>query len=288
MRSFFSLSLKNLCDLCVSAVKFCLSWQHTRKGWLTLILITLLIMAGATLARAYNTASDTDSGQLARQQAPTAVPLVFPTFTATAGPPTETPTRTPTQGSGAMIEAVSPDTNVRAGPDITENRIGQIQPGAQYRVLGKRFEWYQIEYPQSPTGTGWVHYSVVTLTGDPATIPELELGDIPTIDPAFLDQQKTSEAIANTPGAAATLTAQALVTPTGIFTAIPGEAALEPGAPLPTFTYPPYTPTPVAFPRTNPPPVEATGIPPIVPIVPILALGALGLMGLLVSLLRRL
>ena len=104
--------------------------------------------------------------------------------------------------------------------------------------------------------------------------------------PAFQVQQQTADAIANTPGAAATLTAQVLITPTGIFTAAPGEAVtLAPGAVLPTFTYPPYTPTPVAFPRTNPPAEEAGGL---APLVPILVLGALGLMGLLIALLRRL
>jgi hypothetical protein len=258
----------------------------TRKRLWAVILAVLILAAGVTIARAHSAPSGDDSGENARQGPPTAVPLQFPTPTATAGPPTETPTRTPTSLGRAVVEAISPDTNVRGGPDINENRVGQIQPGTQYPVVGKRFNWYQIEYINSPTGTAWVYFEVVTLTGDPALIPELSLEDIPTVDPAFLAQQQTAEAVANTPGAAATLTAQVLITPTGIFTVVPGEGpTLVPGAPLPTFTYPPYTPTPVAFPRTNPAPAESGGIPPL---VPILALGALGLMGLLVALLRRL
>lgn len=256
---------------------------RTRR--LATLLVLAALLTSATLARAYHPSPADDPGQLARQLSPTAVPLQFPTPSPTAGPPTETPTRTPTQGSGALVEPISPDTNVRAEPDITANRLGQIQPGTQYRVLGKRFEWYQIEYINSPSGTGWVHNSVVTVIGDEATIPEISLESIPTIDPAFLDQQRTFEAIANTPGAAATLTAQALTTPIGVFTAAPAGDTLVPGAPLPTFTHPPYTPTPIAFPRVNPPTAESGGIPPL---VPILALGALGLMGLLVSIMRRL
>jgi hypothetical protein len=256
----------------------------TRKRLLAAILAALML--AVTIPRAHSALSGGESNAPARQGAPTAVPLQFPTPTATAGPPTETPTRTPTALGRAVVEAISADTNVRGGPDINENRVGQIQPGTLYPVLGKRFNWYQIEYTNSPTGTAWVYFEVVTLTGDPALIPELSLEDIPTVDPAFLAQQQTAEAVANTPGGAATLTAQVLITPTGIFTVVPGEGpTLVPGAPLPTFTYPPYTPTPVAFPRTNPAPVQSGGIPPL---VPILALGALGLMGLLVALLRRL
>ncbi len=245
-----------------------------------LAVVVLTVAAGVMITQAYRV-----HGSDGERQQPTAVPLQFPTPTATAGPPTETPTRTPTALGRAVVEAITADTNVRAGPDINDNRVGQIQPGTQYPVLGRRFNWFQIEYADSPTGTAWVYADVVTLTGDAATIPELELEDIPTVDPGFLAQQQTSEAIANTPGAAATLTAQVLITPTGIFTVVPEDRTLAPGERLPTFTYPAYTPTPVAFPRTNPPPVQGGGIPPL---VPILALGALGLMGLLVALLRRL
>ena len=244
-----------------------------------MVVAVVILAVGLMITRAHSA-----QGGDVRQQ-PTAVPLLFPTPTDTAGPPTETPTRTPTALGRPVVEAISEDTNVRAGPDINDDRVGQIQPGTQYPVLGKRFNWYQIEYADAPSGTAWVYSEVVHLTGDPGTIPELSLEDIPTVDPGFLGQQQTAEAIANTPGAAATLTAQVLITPTGIFTAAPEERTLAPGERLPTFTYPPYTPTPVAFPRTNPPPVQAGGVPPL---VPILALGALGLMGLLVALLRRL
>ena len=220
------------------------------------------------------------------QDNPTPVQLQFPTPTETPGPPTETPTRTATSAGRPFVEAIQDATNVRAGPDINEDRLGQIYPGTRYAVLGKRFEWYWIEYPESPIGSAWVHNSVVTLTGDPALIPDIELDQIPTIDPQFINQQGTAQAVQDTPGALASLTAQALITPTGLFTPEGGQAGptLIPGQPLPTFTYPPYTVTPVLVPRTNPPTAEQTGV---APIMIILALAALGLMGLLVGFLRR-
>jgi len=245
-------------------------------------LALLLTAAGIGTAWAHADPARADR----RAQEATPVPLVFPT--ATPSPAASgTPTRTPTQGaSGAFVEAITEGTNVRAGPDINEARLGQIGPGTQYPVLGRRFNWFLIAYPNAPGGQAWVYSEVVTLSGDAATIVEMELGDIPTADPLLSAAEGTAEAITQTPGIAFTLTAQSFITPTGVFTAAPGAGpTLAPGQPLPTYTFPPYTPTPVPIPRANPAPAAESGLPPI---VPILALGALGLMGLLVALLRRL
>jgi hypothetical protein len=195
-----------------------------------------------------------------------------------------------------MVEALSNETNVRAGPDINEARLGIINPGEQYPVVAKRFDWYQIEYPTSPNGMAWVYKEVVNLSGDAAAIPELSLEEIPEVDPAFLNAQdatsnaqQTVNAMIETPGAVGTLTIEAMITPTGVFTAGPGEIAptLEPGAPLPTYTPPQFTNTPIILPRAAATTDTSNegGFPPI---IAILALGALGLMGLLVSFLRRL
>jgi len=257
----------------------------SRRAWLALILGGAMVVLGVSLASAHAVA-DPLRREARAQITPTPVQLQFPTATETPGPPTASPTRTPTSAGRPYVEALADNTNVRAGPDINENRLGQIFPGTTYPILGRRFEWFWIEFPDSPTGTAWVHQSVVRVGGDVNQIPEIDLADVPTLDPAFVAAQQTAEAITATPGAAATLTAQAQITPTGIFTPGPGDApTLLPGQPLPTFTFPPYTVTPIPIPRTNPPPTTNTGV---APIVPILALGALGLMGLLVSLLRRL
>lgn len=256
-----------------------------RQRRLGLLVAGILIVVSGSIAWAASPGYDAQDAAAAQG---TPVPLQFPTPTPTAGPPTETATRTPTSAGRPVVEAISNDTNVRAGPDINETPLGKIYPGMQYPVIGQRFDWYRIEFPDSPTGTAWVYSGVVNLTGDPSLIPQLELEDIPTIDPVIASAQETLAAITGTPGAIATLTAQVQITPTGVFTAAPGQAepALIPGAPLPTFTFPPFTNTPVIIPRAAPSTAQdSSGMPPI---VPILALGALGLLGLLVSLLRRL
>lgn len=256
-----------------------------RRRLFAAVIILVLMAAGTSLAGA-RAGSPRRDGDPRAQGAPSPIPLQFPTATPTPGPPTETPTRTPTSAGRPYVEALSNETNVRAGPDINANRLAVIYPGTTYPVIGKRFDWFEIEFPNSPSGTAWVYRGVVRLSGDESLIPELNLEDIPTLDPAFIAQQETLAYISATPGAVTTLTAQAMITPTGVFTAEPGQGpTLVPGAPLPTYTFPPYTPTPVVIPTTNPPPPSSSGIPPI---LPILALAALGLMGLLIAFLRRL
>jgi hypothetical protein len=259
--------------------------MHQRRR-LGALVAGLVLVVSTSIAWA---GSSSTEGQPERAAQGTPVPLQFPTPTPTAGPPTETATRTPTSAGRAVVEAISNDTNVRAGPDINDTPVGKIFPGRQYPVVGQRFDWYQIEFPDAPSGTGWVYSGVVTLSGDPQTIVQLELEDIPTVDPAFAAVQETLAVITGTPGSLATLTAQVQITPTGVFTAAPGEVAptLYPGQPLPTFTFPPYTSTPVIIPRAAPSTLQdnSGSLPPL---IPILALGALGLLGLLVSLLRRL
>lgn len=253
------------------------------------LLTALLIIAGIGLAR-----HSTD-GVEAQDVSPTPVQLHFATSTPTPPRETNTPTRTPTLSGQVMIEALSEDTNVRAGPDINEDRLGTINPGEQFPVIAKRFDWYEIEYPDSPNGLGWVYKEVVNLIGDAAAVPELSLEQIPTIDPAFMNAQEatsnaeqTIQAMIETPGAVGTLTVEAMITPTGVFTADANATpTLEPGAPLPTYTPPPFTNTPIILPRAAAASTSSSEgeIPPI---VPILALGALGLMGLLIAFLRRL
>lgn len=255
---------------------------NTKRCLFAALLALLLIAGGASAAWA------TPRGEPERrvQTSPSPVPLQFPTSTGTTGPPSETPTRTATSAGRPFVEAISNETNIRAKPDIGADRVGLIFPGTTYAVLGQLYEWYLIEFPNSPSGTAWVHNSVVKLYGDETQIPEITLDNVATIDPAFLNAQATAAVISATPGAIATLTAESLITPTGIFTPEPGQAAtLIPGQPLPTFTFPPYTPTPVVIPRTNPTAETGSGFPPL---LPILALGALGLMGLLVAFMRRL
>lgn len=215
--------------------------------------------------------------------------VILPTGSATAVPPTETPTRTPTSVGAAQIEAKNADTNVRAEPDITGARVGIIQPGTRYVVRGRLFEWYQIVFPDAANGIGWTHQSVVNIIGDEASIPDLSAEDIPTQDPAILSAEETLVAITQTPGALLTATAQSASRPDTVFTQAPQVEAstLAPGQRLPTFTFPAFTPTPVAVADLRGRGVTATSDEAVPPLIPIAGLVAVGLAGLFISILRR-
>lgn len=226
------------------------------------------------------------------QQPATPIPVVPPTATPTLLPPTNPPTRTPTSQGPASVTPLEGAANVRAQPDINAERLGQIQVGQNYAVLGKYFEWYQIQFPDSPSGIGWVHQSVVQVLGDPNTIPDLTQSGLPTEDPILASRRQTLEVITITPGGVFTLTAEAQITPTGVFTLEGG--APNPNAPqaqnliLPTFTFPPTTPTPIdlnTISRPGQTDASSGGMPPIVPIAALIGLGSLGL---LITGLRRL
>ncbi|NDJ84512.1 MAG: hypothetical protein GYB66_01370, partial [Chloroflexi bacterium] len=116
-----------------------------------LALILMAVAIGWVLQdRRAAAATPSPTPQSIAQQA-TATPgsVILPTSTSTAPPATPTETRTPTPAGPVYVEARNPDTNVRSGPDISNDRLGQIQPGERYPVLGRRFRWLQIEYPNT-------------------------------------------------------------------------------------------------------------------------------------------
>ncbi|MBN2470477.1 MAG: SH3 domain-containing protein [Anaerolineae bacterium] len=222
------------------------------------------------------------------QFSPTPAPVILPSISPTAAVlVTVTPTRTPTPAGPALAEALEGPTNVRAAPDITAERLGQILPGDTYPVLGRGAGtlWYRIQYPDSPNGTAWVYEEVVSITGNIEAIPEIEVFTEPTIDVGRAGATQTIEALAETPGALETATAGALVA--GVV--VTGDASLPTNTPepLPTFTYPPG---PVAqsttFIPTNARAAGSEGGLP--PIIPIIGLAGLGSLGLLIAVLRRL
>jgi hypothetical protein len=135
----------------------------------------------------------------------------------------------PTAATMVRAEALNPNANVRANPTIEGEIRGQIQPGEQHVVRGWYFEWLLIEYPTSPDGYAWVHQSVVAVTGDVSTLPQVEPDNVP-----FIFSTPTLTA---TPASIETTTAPA-ETPQNI-SPLPTHTP----ASLPTFTPPPATPT---------------------------------------------
>jgi hypothetical protein len=221
------------------------------------------------------------------QFSPTPARVVLPTISPTlAYVMTPTPTRTPTPIGPALAEALEGPTNVRSGPDINAERLGQILPGEFYPILGRASGtlWYKIQYPDSPSGTAWVFEQVISITGDVGNIPELNLSSEPTIDVNSVVASQTLEVMALTPGALETATVQAL------FGGVIGNGeTLTPSptsGPLPTFTYPPgpVVQSTVVMPQAAQAAGDGGALPPIIPII---VLAAVGSFGLFIGILRR-
>lgn len=98
--------------------------------------------------------------------------------TNTPGPPTETPFPTATlEGNWARVEANT--LNVRTGPGLEYQQIGQVSSGDLFRILGTVIDqsWYVVEYQG---GVGWLKAEFITVLGDPATISIIQAPPSPT------------------------------------------------------------------------------------------------------------
>lgn len=252
------------------------------------LLALLLLMAQAPSAAQENATSTP-----VRVRIPTGG---APALQAVASP---TPTRTPTP-SVVMLEA-KPEAgpvNVRSAADIESGRLGTIQAGELYAVLGRRHRWLQIQFLSAPDGRAWVFEELVTVTGDENSIPNLIQVTAQPLSRAGPDSARSRAQLTLTPGAVLTMTASSRIL------AIPGQGANASAADaasgggvaaaLPTYTFPPHlesaTDTPDPLAQMNTPESQDTtpAIPErIPPAVPIALLAAGGLSGLVVYSLRR-
>ena len=241
------------------------------------------------------------------QDLPTGTPLQVVLPTALPILPTTTPLanvvpieRTPTPEGAAYLEAIT-EANVRSQADPESERLGTIRAGEQYTVIGRYFRWYQFQYSQSASGTGWVFDELVNVSGNINNIPDLS-ATAPTPDVAAIQSIGTLAQITQTPGGVLTATANVGVVPLPL--EANGSASVLPqdliATVLPTFT----VPANVAAPNTNATSSEGGAIiatPQLIqdqssdivlpsripPIVPILLLGGAGMLGLLISSSRR-
>lgn len=223
----------------------------------------------------------------------TPLPVVIPQNTA---PPTSlsllTPTPTFTMTPDAplvSLQAAAPaaDINVRDFPDVTGTRLGSLEPEQQYPVTGVYFQWYQFEYPASPTGRAWVFGELVTINGDQASIPAVDPNVQPTAASTEEIATATAAALLLTPENAESATAQARIL------TVPADEVVGADGFPPTFTPPPEIairqPTESADDLT-PTPADGniaaqffsdlemtTSLPPIVPIVGLVGVGVFGL-----------
>lgn len=255
---------------------------HFKRLGLTLIAISLALAIGlsadaagrtpAAIAQGFPTATATSSV------------LQLPTATATIlGGPTATPSRTPSVAP--VIAQALGDINLRSGPGTNTDVVGQLKTGDTVPVIGRslQYPWFVVAWKDAPNGQAWVYSGVVTIIGDPSTIPIIEPPPPPTLDPAQESAGQTATVVFATPGAADTATANFLAQPVGAFTITPqGGAAIA--AIAPTFTQPADLPNNRAIPTGAPTSQNKSGIPPAVVII---GLGAMGVLFLGLGLVRR-
>jgi hypothetical protein len=206
--------------------------------------------------------------------------IQLPTATNTqVGGPTATPSRTPTLVP-VLVEAIG-EANLRSGPGLDFEIVGQITAGNPVPVIGRsvQFPWYLVQWED---GEAWVFDQLVLVIGDITTIPIVDAPELPTQDPTQAAIEETATILIQTPGAAETATAAALFVPTGVFTATPGAEEAQGGF-LPTFTPPPPFNQPEVL-AEQPGRDEGNLIPPAALIV---IMGGFGALMVIVGLVRR-
>jgi hypothetical protein len=224
-----------------------------------------------------------------QQASPTPTPggvINLPTATATLiGGPTSTPSRTPPPAQVIARTIGDPITNLRAAPGTNADIevYAELPPGTDLPLMGRwlGFDWYLVAWQAAPGGTAWVYAPLVVVIGDITTVPAVTPLPQATIDPVLQAAGETATVQFQTPGAAETATAQAVVGPSGVFTTTPegggGFNAIEP-----TFTQPSPINAQDGFNTGTA--EQRSGIPPAVIII---SMGGMGLLTLIVGLIRR-
>ncbi len=107
-----------------------------------------------------------------------AIPLEEPQFVAAT--PTPRPTATP---DGVFLVITRAVQNVRVGPGLNYDILGQLQEGDQAQVIGATvdFSWVAINFRGT---TGWLSRPILDLIGDTTTVPVLTPPPSPTPLPA--------------------------------------------------------------------------------------------------------
>jgi hypothetical protein len=244
-----------------------------------------LVVAGLSVSLS-GVAGAAGGDSFAQLASPTSI-LQFPTATQTVvGGPTATSSRTPTL-TPVLAEALGDPTNLRSGPSLDFDIVGELSAGTSVPVIGRsvRFPWLLVIWQDAPGGQAWVYEQLVRVIGDITTVPIVEEPQLPTVDPTQAAIQATATILLQTPGAAETATATAFFAPTGVYTQTPG-GPVGPGVggPQPTFT----PPDPLQQVMTLAPPETTPERRGPAPAALIISLGLMGVLTLGMGLLRRL
>lgn len=99
--------------------------------------------------------------------------------------PAPQPTPAP-QLEGPQLTVTNEFVNVRTGPDVVYQKIGELKQGQTVPVRGKSADgrWWQITFPSGPNGVGWVIGDYVQPNAAAANVPVVAAPPRPTPPPA--------------------------------------------------------------------------------------------------------
>ncbi len=109
-----------------------------------------------------------------------------PTAASNAPPPPTAAAAAPTAASsGASVAPSGEFANLRTGPGVNYDRVGQINSGQSTPVKGKNADgtWFQVAFADAPGGVAWVFNEVVKFTGDVGKLTVQQAPPAPTAAP---------------------------------------------------------------------------------------------------------
>jgi len=143
---------------------------------LSVLFVLILVTAGVILAL-----QPSDPAAASNPQVSAAAPLE--TFTPNSEQmqmpiATETPFRTdfvpvltPVGVSGHTLG--DPITILRAGPGLDSAVLTDVPPNTPLYIIGQweGYDWYRVQWSDSPSGYAWIYAKLVMVDGDPSQIP---------------------------------------------------------------------------------------------------------------------
>jgi uncharacterized protein YraI len=93
----------------------------------------------------------------------------------------------PTAVPGAVTGLVSGEIFIRYGPGTDYPRIGVVGAGTVLMLVGRHVSlpWVQVDFPESPSGLGWVAADLLQISGDVNALPATSITELnlPTLTP---------------------------------------------------------------------------------------------------------
>lgn len=78
-------------------------------------------------------------------------------------------TSSDTQSTNVAVSVGEP-VQARSGPGTVYERVGTLEPGLSYPAIAKQTDWFEVLLDGNQV---WVFSALLTISGDPATIPDL-------------------------------------------------------------------------------------------------------------------